>query len=161
MIDAAPRVTFTDGPSEASGDDHPAFTVLVDDVAARRECRLDGGAWGPCTGSVSVGNGAHVYEARATDAGGQVGIASWGWTTDLSAPNTFVTGATPADNGLNKVLLTITGTATATHFQCRIDTSEWLDCSRGAWLIQQLWEGAHTAVVRAPTTPVRPTRPRS
>ena len=124
--------------------------MLVDDAAARRECRLDGGAWGACPASVAVGDGAHVFEARAIDAGGRTGVAEpWRWTTDLSAPNTTVTGAPPADNALFKVLLGVAGTATAERFECRIDTSEWLDCSRGAWLIQDVSQGEHVAVVRA------------
>ena len=85
-------------PDPRSGDAQPAFTVLVDDVAARRECRLDGGAWGACPASVAVGDGPHVFEARAIDAGGRTGAADpWRWTTDLSAPDTTVTDAPPAD----------------------------------------------------------------
>ncbi|RKQ92572.1 hypothetical protein C8N24_2423 [Solirubrobacter pauli] len=150
VVDGAPRVTIADGPTPRSGDAAPAFTVLVDDPAARRECRLDGGAWGSCAATVSTANGAHVLEARATDAGGRIGEAEpWRWTTDLSAPNTTVTNAPPARNALWKVVLGVSGTATASRFECKIDASEWLDCSRGSWLIQELLEGEHVATVRA------------
>ncbi|WP_163110787.1 hypothetical protein, partial [Acinetobacter baumannii] len=65
------------------------------------ECRIDGGAWAACTSPKSytgLGDGAHTFDVRATDAAGNVDAspATFGWTVDTAAPNTTIT-AQPSD----------------------------------------------------------------
>ena len=73
----APIVTID---SIAPGD----FRVTASEAGARVECRLDGGLWAACEGSVSypaAAPGGHLLEAQATDAAGNVGpVARGEWT---------------------------------------------------------------------------------
>lgn len=53
------------------------------------ECRLDGGAWGPCGAYGALAPGTHVLEARATDAAGNASaVARREWT--VAAPPVVV-----------------------------------------------------------------------
>jgi hypothetical protein len=56
--------------------------VVSSEAGASLECRLDGGAWSPCSASYGGGApGEHVLEARATDAADNVGsVARHRWT---------------------------------------------------------------------------------
>lgn len=64
--------------------------------AASYSCRLDGGAWTPCTSPVSYGglaDGRHRFEVRASDASGNVTQvpAAHEWVVDTTAPETRFT----------------------------------------------------------------------
>ncbi len=151
VIDGPPRVSIADGPVARSGDDRPRFTLLVDDAAARIECRLDGGAWALCsrTPAFEVGDGEHVFEVRAIDAREQTGTApEWRWTTDLSAPNTFVYDAPAPVSPLDRLLLRIAAGANAERVECRLDAGDWVACGP-YWFVHDLGDGEHTAVIRA------------
>jgi hypothetical protein len=55
------------------------------------ECRLDAGAWGPCTSPVGYSGlsaGSHTFSVRATDAAGNTSAAvSYTWTVDVGVPS--------------------------------------------------------------------------
>ncbi len=80
----APTVTITGGPSGAVARSDATFTVSPSEPGARVECRLDGGAWAACAGTVAyarLGSGVHRFDVRAIDATGNTGPeASRGWT---------------------------------------------------------------------------------
>ena len=107
-VDSGPTTAITAGPPAVGDARTVTFTVAVDDPAATLACRLDGGAWAPCsrTPSYAVGAGEHRFEARATDVGGQVGdTATWTWTTDLTPPDTVLTASAPALSRFRSELL--------------------------------------------------------
>jgi hypothetical protein len=73
----APRTTITGGPGDttASG---AAFLFSSNEVAAL-SCRLDGGAWRPCSSPQSYSRlalGPHEFEVRAVDRAGNQGAAA-------------------------------------------------------------------------------------
>ena len=70
----APNTGITGGPAEgAATDASAAFTFVSTEAGASFACRLDGGAWAPCTTPhllEGLANGEHVFEVRAGDAAG-------------------------------------------------------------------------------------------
>jgi serine protease AprX len=72
--------------ASTSGGD--AAFAIVAEAGVALQCRLDGGDWSACTSQYAgLAPGAHVFEARATDAAGNFGDpARWEWT--VAAPVT-------------------------------------------------------------------------
>jgi hypothetical protein len=79
--------------------DRPARFDLVADEPASLECRVDDAPWAPCDlsgrrgyESVTVTDGLHRFEARATDDAGHVDPtpATWIWTHDSDPPETWI-----------------------------------------------------------------------
>lgn len=95
----APTVAFQVSPA-APGSGWYTQAVAVDvtarddqDASPRIEVRVDAGAWGAYTGTVSVtGDGSHVVQARATDAAGNTSpVAEQTVRIDTTAPAVEVT----------------------------------------------------------------------
>jgi hypothetical protein len=77
----------TTGPAVTIEGDAGRYTLAVSEAGARLECRVDGGPWASCSGTVgyALGSGFHVLEARATDVLGNTGpVARREWT--VAAP---------------------------------------------------------------------------
>jgi hypothetical protein len=70
-----PETTITSGPSGTIYDQPSStFTFTSNEPGSTFECRLDGGAFAPCTSpkTVSYAPGTHTFEVRATDPSGNV-----------------------------------------------------------------------------------------
>ncbi len=111
-------------------------------------CRLDGGAWSPCLGSVSYSNlaeGVHTAEVRATDRWGTVEEvpAAATWRVDLTAPDTFGLVALPTTTAASAAAV---GSEDGARFQCRSASGAWTDCAAAFAL---------PGVTTATTMPVR------
>ncbi len=68
----APQTTITAGPADGSTitDATPTFGFSSDETDSAFECRVDGGAFDPCSSPRQIGplgDGAHSFAARATD----------------------------------------------------------------------------------------------
>jgi sugar lactone lactonase YvrE len=66
----APDTTITSGPAGTTSDRNPSFGFTASEGGATFECRLDGGAFAPCTSPQSYANlpdGAHTFQVRASD----------------------------------------------------------------------------------------------
>lgn len=72
LDEVAPNTTIDSGPTSPSSDPTPTFTFSSDDPTATFQCSLDGSPFTTCTSprTLSVGNGPHVFQVRARDAGG-------------------------------------------------------------------------------------------
>ena len=72
--DTTPPETFIDsGPSGTTNDPTPTFTFHSSEEGSTFECRVDGGAWQPCSSPHTTGelsDGSHTFEVRATDEAG-------------------------------------------------------------------------------------------
>lgn len=86
----APRIV--QAPNDPSG----ASTVFdfTSEAGSSTECRLDLGAWAPCTAPTvynGLAAGSHTFGVRATDSAGNVSAASsYTWTVDLSLPSVAI-----------------------------------------------------------------------
>ncbi|HSK16581.1 MAG TPA: HYR domain-containing protein [Gaiellaceae bacterium] len=87
---APPRPELSGTPSPWSADTGAVFSFSGSAETAGFACRLDGGAWAPCTSPVSysgLAEGSHAFQVRARDSSGdQSPPATFGWTIDVTAP---------------------------------------------------------------------------
>ncbi len=76
------------GPPAQTTDKAATFEISAE-AGATIECRIDGGAWAPCTSPLvltGLGLGEHVLELRATDAAGNVSpVRTERWTVTKAA----------------------------------------------------------------------------
>jgi hypothetical protein len=88
-VDATPPiVSFSAAPPAWTSSTAASFGFGANE-AATFECRLDGAAYGSCASPQTVSglaDGGHVFDVRATDSVGHVGIGSRTWTVDTVAP---------------------------------------------------------------------------
>ena len=149
-----PDTTITAGPSGLTSDTTPTFS-FTSEAGATFECRVDGGAWGSCTSPYTtgvLGQGAHTFEVRATDAAGNVDAspASRSFTVDTSdttPPDTTITAGPTGTTGDSTPSFSFSSEAGAT-FECRVDGGAWVTCT-SAFTTAVLGEGPHTFEVRA------------
>jgi hypothetical protein len=97
-VDAsAPDTTITSGPSGSVTARTASFRFTGSEAGAKLECRLDGAAWATCPSPKSYSNlklGSHTFQARATDAAGNVDATPATRTWKVVAPVTKPTTTT-------------------------------------------------------------------
>jgi hypothetical protein len=86
----APDTTITSGPSATTSATSASFAFTATESGSTFECKLDSGAYGPCTSPraySALTSGSHTFSVRATDAAGNTDAspASQAWTIQ-SAP---------------------------------------------------------------------------
>jgi large repetitive protein len=148
-IDTQQPVTLTATPTNPSNDMTPRFEFTAPD-ATKIECRLDGGDPAACTSPkeyTTLPNGPHTFSVSATDALGNVGEASYGWTIDTTPPTVTITVKPP--NPSNDASPSFGFTATdATNIECRLDGPAFTPCTSPKQY-PDLPDGAHAFSVRA------------
>ena len=98
-----PHTVISSGPQGSTAATSASFAFSSGEAGSTFECRLDGGAWTPCSTPQpysGLANDVHTFDVRATDTAGNVDPtpASRTWTVDTSgAP---VTLESPADDAL-------------------------------------------------------------
>jgi hypothetical protein len=150
-----PETTILTGADSGRSPATVAFTFTGSPDAATFECRLDDGAFEPCTSPVTYSDllaGPHAVRVRATDAEGAVDPtpAVREWVVDLDPPNTQVTSPT---SGTHVLVPRITATFTSADadldgFLCQLDGGETVGCASPA-TFTGLRDGAHVLVVTA------------
>ena len=111
-----PQTTIDSNPADPTSSTSADFDFSSDEGGSTFECRIDGGAWGPCTSPKSYAgltDGSHTFQVRATDIAGNVDAspASSTWLVDTTAP--FSALAFPAPAGSYTAAEWDTGCATA------------------------------------------------
>ena len=84
-----PETEITAGPVGTVTSASAVFSFWSPDVSASFECKLDDGAWHPCTGPqsyASLTDGGHTFSVRATDAAGNAdpSPAARAWAVDTT-----------------------------------------------------------------------------
>jgi hypothetical protein len=153
-------------PATAIGSGGPAEFTNVTDAeltfsgtdsrsgVAGHECRLDGGAYAPCTSPYrlsGLADGAHTFDVRTIDVAGNADGTPAGrtWTVDTVEPETTIgTGPLAATNARAAAFTysgdTLGGTAIA-GYECRADDGAWDACAD----LADLADGQHRFEVRA------------
>ncbi|MCP3421830.1 hypothetical protein [Nocardioides pinisoli] len=151
-VDAEPPVvTITGRPAAVTSQTSGTVSFTVDDPSATVECRLDGGAWSPCTSPVTrtgLAEGEHVLEVRATDAAGNASDpAAAQWRVDTTAPVVAITSAPvlPTSSSTVTIGFTVSEPADAS---CRVDGGPFTPCS-SPHAFADLSDGVHRVEVRA------------
>lgn len=141
-VDATPpNTTITSGPPAATSDSQPSFSYTSNEERVRFECGIDG-AYANCPdGGYEVpsplADGAHVFQARAVDAAGNVDPtpAVREFTVDSTPPTVQIESG--PSGATNSVKPTFTfSTSGATTVQCSLETQaaagegvEWGACT--------------------------------
>ena len=142
----APRVTITAAPASAVAaaqrpSPSPSTTAPRPGApsTAAQPCRA-----GRPSRCPACADGGHVVTVRATDAAGNLGVASTWWTVDATAPALQVTAA--STSGTTAAFTFTAGDAAATT--CSLDGGAWTPC-RSPARYTGLAAGAHAFSVRA------------
>jgi len=152
-IDAtAPTASVDAGPASPTTATGASFSFSANEAGSAFECKVDGGAFATCSSPKAysgLGNGAHTFQVRATDAVGNVGSpASYGWTIDLSAPDTSI-GSQPTDpTGAADASFSFSSTEAGSTFECQLDGGAYAACTSPR-SYSGLSSGTHTFRVRA------------
>ena len=136
-----------DKPGDPTSSKSATFTFTSSEPSTI-QCRLDAGAFAPCSGSVTYTNlsdAQHTFIVRATDAAGNAGQASHTWTVDSAAP-TVAIGDRPA-NATKSRSATFSFTASEPT-QCKLDSGAFGACASPT-AYADLPDGLHTFTVKA------------
>ena len=86
-----PDTTILSGPGATTTEGTATFAFSATEAGAEFECRLDAGAWSPCSSPASytgLAAGVHAFAVRATDPSGNVDPepATWAWLISTPSP---------------------------------------------------------------------------
>ena len=127
----APTAAVSSGPAPLSNGRSATFAFSADEPSSF-ECQLDGGSFAVCSSPASyqsLGDGAHTFSVRPTDAVGNLGAtSSYGWMIDATAPETTL-GSRPR-SGTTTLSATFTFTASEQGaFACKLDGAAFAPCT--------------------------------
>ncbi|HET8861668.1 MAG TPA: hypothetical protein VFM94_00270, partial [Solirubrobacterales bacterium] len=145
-----PSVSLTTTPANPSNTSSSTFGFIATETGSTFECKLDLGAFTPCTSPKAYANlaqTAHAFTVRATDPLGNTGPATtYTWTIDTTAPIASIT-AHPADpSNVKSPTFAFTANETST-FSCRLDGGSFATCVSPK-PYSNLGDGAHSFAVR-------------
>jgi hypothetical protein len=147
-----PETTIPSGPTGPTTATAASFELSSNEAGSTFECRVDGAAFTACTApaTATVGDGQHVFEARAIDPAGNVDPtpASWTWTVDTTPPETRIDSGPSGTTKSTSASLTFSATETGSTFECRLDTATFAPCS-SPQAYSDLAGGTHMFEVRA------------
>ena len=149
----APNTTITAQPPNPTNQTSASFSFTSTEAGSSFQCRLDGAAFAACTSPQSytgLTNGAHTFQARATDPAGNVDAspASYTWTVDTAAPNTTITAQPANPSNQTSASFSFSSTEAGSSFECSLDGVTFAVCTSPR-NYTGLAEGAHTFQVRA------------
>ncbi|HEU6444794.1 MAG TPA: hypothetical protein VFL61_07055 [Gaiellaceae bacterium] len=145
-----PTATVTSGPAALGNSRSATFTFSADEPSSF-QCSLDGGGFVPCSSPTSyadLGDGAHTFVARPTDAVGNPGASgSYAWTVDGTAPDTTLLAAPRSTTTSIAASFRFSASESA-GFQCKLDAGAFGPCSSPK-SYARLRRSRHTFQVRA------------
>lgn len=153
-IDTVPSDTWiTSQPAPLSNNSSPSFDLSATEPGATFECSLDGSFTACSTPKAysGVADGAHVFQARAVDAAGNVdpSPASYSWTIDATPPDTTIGPGFPAALTIaTGASFDFSSSESPSTYQCALDAGAYASCSSPK-TYSGLADGLHTFSVRA------------
>src|SRR6266508_2301134 len=155
-IDTAPpsAPTIDTHPFDPSNSTSPSFG-FSGESGASFSCRLDGGGFSACTspkGYSGLGEGAHSFSVKATDAAGnESSVTTYAWSIDTTPPAAPSIDSHPTDPSFSSDAdFTFSGESGATLF-CRLDGSGFSACTSPKGY-SGLGDGTHSFEVKAVDT---------
>jgi hypothetical protein len=135
---AAPQTTISSGPANGLVTNDPTQTYgFSASEAGDFECKVDAGAFGPCTGAaqhtvdlISAPDGQHTFSVRAIDDAGNVDSspATRTLVLDQSAPETTLTKKPPKKLKKKKAKFSFIADEDSTY-TCQLDSKPEFDCA--------------------------------
>jgi len=146
-----PETTITLKPPAYSNTTDALFEFNCNEASCTFQCRLDYGAWLPCSSPQSytgLSEGTHYFDVAATDALGNTDPtpASFSWTIDITPPITSLTSYPPAYTNIGDATFDFSCNEPSCTIECNIDYGGWFMC----WPPYNSWfsEGEHNFQVR-------------
>ena len=136
-----------------------SFSFSSTEPGSSFECKLDSGSFAACSSPKAysgLGEGAHTFSVRATDAAGNVdpSPAAQSWIIDPSAPpdttppDTTIGSGPSGTTTSTSASFSFSSTEPGSSFECKLDSGSFAACSSPK-AYSGLGEGAHTFSVRA------------
>jgi large repetitive protein len=149
----AADTSITAAPNDPSNDPDPSFSFTSSEGGSTFECKLDAGAFAPCTSpkdSTGLAAGSHTFEVRATDAAGNTDAtpAMHSWTIDLGAPETTIDSAPADPTSSSDASFDFSSSESGSTFECKLDAGAFAPCTTPE-SYTGLAAGSHTFEVRA------------
>jgi hypothetical protein len=147
-----PVPTIDAAPGLVSNSTSPTFSFSDADPGVTFDCRLDKGAFPPCTSPkayASVAEGPHTFYVKAVDAlGNESEAASYSWTIDITPPPTPTISSGPANpSGSSNAHFVFSDAESGVGFACQLDGAAYAPCSNPQ--DYTVADGGHTLVVEA------------
>jgi hypothetical protein len=148
-----PPPSIDSGPRNPTNQTTASFTFSDSEPGVTFRCRLDKGAFPPCTSPWSysaLSPGSHTFFVKAVDAlGNESAAVPYTWTIDVDPPPTPSLGSTPPNpSGSNNAEFTFSDAEGGVSFQCSLDGAGFSACSSPQGYTA-LADGGHTFAVRA------------
>ncbi|MHA7630708.1 Ig-like domain-containing protein [Corallococcus sp. M7] len=148
----APDTSLTASVPAVTSNRDASFEFTSNDSTATFECRFDTGTFVPCTSPqarTDLADGTYTVQVRAVDAAGNVDPtpATFTWTVDTTAPDTFIRSGPVADNAPNPATFDLDSNETGVTYACSLDDGPFSSCADPT--IFTVTAGAHTLAVRA------------
>ena len=131
----APQVAINSGPGSRTAASSAEFRFdSASSDAAGFECKLDNGAYAPCSAPQNYGSlseGSHDFAVRAVDQAGNTGTAAQRtWSVDQTGPSVSIdSGPTSGEIDPTATFAVSTTSADLAGLRCRIDSGSFAACS--------------------------------
>lgn len=148
----APGALTLTGPSGATNDNTPTYTITGGGSGVTYQCKVDGGSYANVTSPYTTStltDGNHTITCRGVDAAGNVGPeTSKSVTVDTVAPGSVTVSGPSGLSNDNTPTYTITGGGTGVTYQCKVDGGAYANVT-SPYTTTALGEGPHTVSCRA------------
>ncbi len=163
-IESEPTVEIESGPAKETNSPDATFVIVPSDPLASMECRLDLGAWVPCSSPkeyIELSPGDHRFDVRASNAEGTGPVSSWYWTIDTISPELEITSGPSNGAEINDPQPTweFSSNDPTASFRCRYGSgwrsestpvwNPWVACDEGSFSVGPLVEGKYTIEIVA------------
>ncbi len=145
-----PVTTIDSGPEGYWASSTVTYEFSADEPSTT-ECNMDSSGWETCTSPqtyVELSEGAHVFEVRAIDEAGNVGLAELrNITVDTVAPTVDITNG-PSDPSNSAEATFEFESNESVSFECKLDDNQWESCTSPK-VYSNLPDGSHVFKVQA------------
>ncbi|WP_404362435.1 Ig-like domain-containing protein [Corallococcus coralloides] len=148
----APDTALTASVPAVTSSRDATFEFTSNEPTATFECRFDTGTFVPCTSPqarTDLADGSYTVQVRAVDAAGNVDPtpATFTWTVDTTAPDTFIRSGPVANDAPNPATFDLDSNEAGVTYACSLDDGPFTACSDPA--LFSVTAGPHTLAVRA------------
>ncbi|MBZ4331842.1 Ig-like domain-containing protein [Corallococcus sp. AS-1-12] len=148
----APDTALTASVPAVTSSRDASFEFTSNEPTATFECRFDTGTFIPCTSPqarTDLADGTYTVQVRAVDAAGNVDPtpATFTWTVDTTAPDTFIRSGPVANDAPNPATFDLDSNEAGVTYACSLDDGPFTACSDPA--LFTVTAGPHTLAVRA------------
>src|SRR5207247_1446162 len=121
-------------PPDPSNDSSPTFEFTDSEPGVTFHCRLDSGAFPPCTSPqtyADVDDGLHTFYVRAVDAlGNESDPTPYQWRVDTKAPPTpTIVSGPPDPSGSKSAHFVFADDENGVNLVCQLDAAAFSHCS--------------------------------